>query len=325
MAALATSGPGVTHEREDLANVIYRIDPAEVPFLSNMRKGTASAIRHDWTVQELVAPNDANAVAENHDATFEDLKIPDRFDNFTQIHEKDGQVSGTYDAVNTAGNQRETARQKILKGLELRRDLNKSLSNNTPKAGPGGIRRLAGAGTGITNVSVGATGAAPTGDGSDAATPGTARAFDTSAYIDTVMQAAYEEGGQPRAMYMTPGIKRKFSELPDAWAPGTAHRVNATAPAEITFVGAADAYVSDFGTLQVVVDRFLYFVSATSHIIYLIDPRYIECCNLPGRNFVTTNLGKTGDSTKFQIIFEGTEEVSAPKAHGAIWALDPAL
>ena len=290
-----------------------------------MRKGTARAIRTDWPVQELAAVNPSNAVPENHDATFEDLKVPDRFDNFTQIMYKDGQVSGTYDAVDTVGMQRETARQKVLRGLELRRDAEAIKSNNTAKVGPGGTRLLAGFGTWVTNVSVGATGAAPAGTGANTATPGTSRAFNTASFIDTVMEACYNQGGQPRAMYMRPAIKRKFSELPDAFAPGTEHRINARAPEEITFVGAADAYISDFGALQVVVSRFMHQESATSEVIYLVDPRYSTCEALPGRNFVSEDLAKTGDSSKFQVIYEGTLQVDAPKAHGAIWALDPAL
>jgi hypothetical protein len=239
---------------------------------------------------------------------------------------KDGQVSGTYDAVDTLGQARETARQKVLKGLELRRDAENALTQNTLKAGPGSTRLLGGLGVWITNAALGATGVLPNGDGATPATvPGDDRAFDTAAYIDSVMEQCYVQGGQPRAMYMTPGIKRKFSELPDAWAPGTEHRVTARAPEEITFVGAADAYISDFGALQVVVSRFMHVEDATSHVIYLVDPRYLVCSALPGRNFVTEDLGKTGDSRKFQVIFEHTLEVTAPKAHGAIWALDPAL
>ena len=139
------------------------------------------------------------------------------------------------------------------------------------------------------------------------------------------MEKCYNEGGQPRIMYMTPALKKKFSALPDAWAAGTAHRVTATTPADVTFIGAADSYISDFGRLDVAMSRFMHTESATSHVIYLVDPRYVTCCALPGRNMVTEDLAKTGDNSKFWVLSSVTLEVRAPKAHGAVWALDPAL
>jgi hypothetical protein len=324
-SVLQTSGPGVTHEKESLANVIERIDPAEVPFYSNCRKGSARAIREDWTVQELQAVAD-NKNVEGADFSTPTHKIPDRFDNFTQIAIKWGMVSDTYSAVDTVGQARELARQKVIEGLSLKRDIEQAVTMNNAKVGPTGTRELAGMPSWITNAVGGITTfVLPTGDGSDAMTNGVARAFDTAAYIDTVMQMAYIDGGQPRIMYMKPGLKTKFSALPDAWAPGTEHRVTARAPEEITYIGAADAYISDFGALQTVVSRYMAEDGATLNSILLIDPRYVSINTLPGRNFSTEDLGKDGDHDRFKVVWEGTLVVDAPKAHAAVHDLDPAL
>ena len=40
-------------EREQLADVIYRIDPAETPIFSNVKKETSNGIFTEWQVQEL--------------------------------------------------------------------------------------------------------------------------------------------------------------------------------------------------------------------------------------------------------------------------------
>ena len=45
----------------------------------------------------------------------------------------------------------------------------------------------------------------------------------------------------------------------------------------------------------------------------------------PGGSMATKDLGKEGDSDRFQVIWEGTLEMDAPKAHFAVLALDPAL
>jgi hypothetical protein len=75
-------------------------------------------------------------------------------------------------------------------------------------------------------------------------------------------------------------------------------------------------YLSDFGQLDVVIDRF-----ASDDRVYLLDSDYASICTLPNRNFTVQEMAKTGDSEKFQIITEFTLKVSAPKAHGAVYNL----
>tara|TARA_R100000655_G_scaffold23344_3_gene47055 strand:- start:444 stop:626 length:183 start_codon:yes stop_codon:yes gene_type:complete len=41
--------------REDLSDVIYRIDPDETPLFSNAKKETTKGIYHEWQIQELAA------------------------------------------------------------------------------------------------------------------------------------------------------------------------------------------------------------------------------------------------------------------------------
>lgn len=53
MATFLTSN--AAGEREDLSDVIYRIDPSETPLVSNMSKETTSGVNHEWQVQELAA------------------------------------------------------------------------------------------------------------------------------------------------------------------------------------------------------------------------------------------------------------------------------
>ena len=39
--------------REDLSDVIYRIDPTDTPFMSGVEKEKASAVNHEWQTQAL--------------------------------------------------------------------------------------------------------------------------------------------------------------------------------------------------------------------------------------------------------------------------------
>lgn len=328
MAVLLTSGPGTRHEKESLNDYVARIDPAECPFYSNLSTKTVGAVKHEWTVQELTAASASNFKAEGADSADSNGITPTRLDNAVSLSTKDGKVSGTYDRINTAGGQRETARQKMLKALELRRDLEAIMTANNPKVQAGSVREMGGAVTYLTNGSVGTTtGAFSTGVGATAATPGTLRAFDTIDYVDDSMQAAYEDGGNPRAMYMTPGLVKKFSKIPDAIAGASAgssgasfNLVNQTDASPMVFIGAASAYLSDFGRLEVIPSRHM-----IAQTVLGIDPDHAAKCNTPGGSMATSDLAKVGDSQRFQIIWEGTLEFDAPKAHFGILGLNPAL
>ncbi len=78
-----------------------------------------------------------------------------------------------------------------------------------------------------------------------------------------------------------------------------------------TIIGAADVYMSDFGTLQVVPNRF-----QRERDAFLLDPEYASVCYL--RPVQTVDLAKTGDAEKKMLIVEAGLEVSSPDAHGII-------
>lgn len=321
MATMVTTGPGTAHEKESLNDYVARIDPAECPFYTNCSSKSVGAVKHEWSLQELQTVDGTNFKAEGFDSDDSGTKAPVRFDNAVSLSERNGKVSGTYDRVDTAGGQQETARQKIIEGLSLRRDSELILTQNNPKV-QAGTRELGGMVTWITNVSLGATGVAPTGDGSDAAVPGTLRALDTIAYVDAALVDAYNDGGNPRAMYMSPGLKQKFSKIPDANAGGAAsnNEINQTNTEPLTFVGAVSAYLSDFGRLEVIPSRHM-----VAETILGIDPDHVNKGFTPGGEMSDSDLAKVGDSSRFQVINEMTLEVDAPKAHFSVLALDPAL
>src|ERR1700761_320055 len=154
--------------REDLAEVIYRIDPTETPFQSSCEKAKATAVKHEWQTQALATALTTNAVLEGDDVSGGDsATVTVRLSNIAQISRKVPIVSGTQQAVDHAGRGNEMAYQEMLKGLELKRDMEGSLIASTWGSTPGsdsGIRHLGSVlswiGTGAkgnTNVSTGAT------------------------------------------------------------------------------------------------------------------------------------------------------------------------
>ncbi len=119
MATYTTSNS--VGEREDLSDVIYRIDPDETPVFSNAAKETTKAVTHDWQVQELASAADDNHVNEGADFSYVNPTATTRLSNVHQIAAQAASVSNTLDVVDKAGRDRETAYVKIIKAIEQRK------------------------------------------------------------------------------------------------------------------------------------------------------------------------------------------------------------
>src|SRR5207245_181271 len=161
--------------------------------------------------------------------------------------------SGTQRAVEHAGRDDELAYQEMLKGLELKRDMEAILVGTNQAKVTGNdttARKTASVLSWIkSNTSKGATGADPSAaDGTGSRTDGTQRAF-TEGNLKTVLQSIWNAGGKPD-MIMTGGFnKQVFSTFT-----GRATPMEDTKAKKIW--AAADAYESDFGQLKVVPNRF---------------------------------------------------------------------
>lgn len=299
--------------REDLADIIYRIDPTDVPFTSNIGRAKASAKKHEWQVQNLASANDSNEVIEGDDATVDNSAATVRVGNFCQISDKVASVTGTMEAVDKAGRESEMEHQVLLKGLELKRDIEKQmLSNKASSAGATGTAaRSASFESWLTsNVSRGAGGASggfQAGTGLvNAPTDGTARAF-TETLLKTVISSCYQNGGKPTMLMLGPSQKQTFS----AFTGIAVNRYQVKGEEQGVIVGAADVYVSDFGNLNVVPSLFQRNRSAL-----LVDPRLAKLATLrPMKNW---ELAKTGDTEKRQVLIEYALEVCNEAAHGVV-------
>ena len=302
-------------EREDLADVIYRIDPDETPIFSALKKETSNGIFTEWQVQELASASATNYVNEGANATFATPTATARFGNYHQISVKDVAVSGTLEAVDKAGRDREMAYQRVLKSLELRRDIEKSIGDTDVARDGSDPRKSASLTCWMTNGSVGAGGSFATGDGTDTITGGTDRAL-TLALIEDGMQDAWEDGGSPKMLVASATNRANFSDL-SATGNLVSNDVNMTAAKATTYVGSTSVYLTDFGTLDVAPSRFM-----GNDRIFLIDPDFASLCTRQGRNFSEKDIAATGDAEKMQLITEWSLKVQAPKAHAVIYDLD---
>ena len=304
-------------EREQLADIIYRLDTSETPIFSAVDKITTNGVFYEWQVQELAAAATDNHVNEGADASFATPTATSRLGNYHQISVKDFAISGTLESVDKAGRERESAYQTVLKGLELRRDIEKSVGDTNVARSSSDPRKSASLLTWITNISAPSDMGAATGDGTDTAdVTGTARAL-TLAQIEAANQAAWEDGGSPKILVCSATNKANISNLSAAGTNLVTNQVNATAGTAPSFVGAVSVFLTDFGELQLTPSRFM-----SNDKLFVIDPEYVCIGTLNGRNFAESELSKTGDAEKTQIVTEYTLVVKAPKAHGAVIGLN---
>jgi hypothetical protein len=280
--------------------------------MSSVGKTNATAVYHEWQTDSLADASTANAVVEGADATSATLAPTTRVGNRTQISQKTIQIAGTLESIDKAGRKSEKAYQLSKASSELKRDMEKILlSNQAAVTGDASTARKLGslqAWLETNYVGAGTAGA----DGTTARVSGTDAAF-TETMLKNAVKAAYEQGGNPSVLMVTPTQKQVVS----GFAGIAEQRYQAPSNAPTTIVGAADVYLSDFGTLSVVPNRFMSAdADDDGEVAFVLDPEYASIAYL--RPFATNELAKTGDSEKTQLLVEYTLEVKNEKAHAII-------
>lgn len=300
--------------REDLSEIVSRIDPTDTPFFSGAEKIKASAVNHEWQTQALASASTSNAVLEGDDATTDAVTARVRLGNICQISDKVARVTGTQQAVETAGVPNEMAEQEMLMGLELRRDLESQTvgSNQAKNAGAAATARVSASilswiKTNTSKATAGTAGVDPAAaDGTGTRTDGTQIAF-TEARLKAVLSAIWTAGGKPNVIYTGAFNKQVFSTFT-----GRATPMEMTGSKKI--VASVDAYESDFGKLKVVANRF-----QRSRDVLVLESDKWAIAHLNGRKMVSIPLAKTGDSERRQILTEYTLVAYNEKASGGVF------
>ena len=304
--------------REDLSDQIYRIDPTDTPFMSAIEREKASAVAHEWQTQALAAVDSANAVLEGDDATTDAVTATIRLGNVCQISDKVARVTGTQAAVEHAGRDDEMAYQEMLKGLELKRDMESILcgTNQAKDAGNATTaRKTASVLSWIkTNTDKGTAGGAAdpaAADGTGTRTDGTQRAF-TETQLKTVLKKCFDAGGKPDTVMVGGFNKQAFSTFTGRGTPTEDTKAK-------KIVASVDVYEGDFGTLKVIANR---FSRPRDALVLQTDMWAIAYLN--GRKMVSIPLAKTGDSERRQILSEYALVSRNEKASGGVFDLTAA-
>lgn len=299
---------------EDLSEEFIMLTPTDTPVISAIGERKAENSYFEWTETDLAAVDTSNRVAEGEASPGNDAATNDvRKGNYTQLSDKVVEISSRSQAVTGAGNRQRMDRQTAFKLKELKRDMAQMIMENV--AASAGSSGTASVTAGLpafltTNTARGSGGANGTTSGSGsagypdaAATDGTTRAI-TETLLKGVIATAWDEGAEPSMITCGSGAKQTMSTFT-----GNATRYKEAEDSKLN--AAIDVYISDFGELQIVPNRF-----QRTRDVFVIDPEYLKLAWLQKPN--TVPLAKTGHSDRKLIAAEYGLEVCSEKAHGVI-------
>jgi hypothetical protein len=296
--------------REDLSNVITNIAPEETPYMSNIGRESVSNSLYEWQTDTLASAA-ANKQLEGDDVTsFDAVTATVRMQNYAQISRKTIVLSATEETVNKAGRKSELAYQIAKRGAELKRDQEFTMLNGAIAAAGNSTTARGTASLGAfvkTNVDMQTNGANPsyTTLPNSARTDGNVRTF-TETILKNVIQQVWTAGGTPKMLMTGPVNKQRVSGFSGI----ASSRFNIDGGAKpATLVGAVDIYVSDFGNVQVIANRF-----QRERDAWVIDPDMAKMTTL--RPYQQVELAKTGDAEKRMLIVEWGHKVLAENGMG---------
>jgi len=213
--------------------------------------------------------------------------------NFTQIFSKGVQITGTANAIDHAGVNKEDAYQIDMRMRELKRELDRTVIMGVRAPNDVGASTYGTLG-GLIDF-IGYIGAGNINTSAETLTP---------TVLNAMIKQIWDEGGSPTHVIVGGLQKQKISTFDQEYRRSTMD----TRRAGFT----VEDFLSDLGiSLRVVVDRWM-----PDDVALVVDSSRIKIMPLTGRAMFLEKLAKTGDSDDWQIVGEYTMEVrNAAEAH----------
>jgi hypothetical protein len=279
--------------KEDISDIITNISPTKTPFQTLIGREKVTQKFFQWQEDSLRAAG-ANAQAEGFDASFVTVAPTVMRNNVTQILAEASQVSGTMDVTSTYGRAKESAYQLAKSAAQVKRDLEIALVGNDQAVvtGSDGVaRKMASYSEQLTVAN-------------NVVNMGGNTVVD-EAHLLTALQNCYQNGAEPSTVMITPANSLTLAGFAKSGA-GRGRQIYDNQPNNKTLVNAVDVYVSPFGDVKVILNRFQNGASlapGTGHPWTLVlNPSMWVLATL--RPWFREVLAKTGDSIKQMIVGE---------------------
>lgn len=338
---------------EDLMDKLNDISPVDRPFCDAIGSMTSENHYKEWVREALEAATKDNArIDGSSSAGIDDTVTGERVGNYHQIMTKTVRVSDRGRNSNTVGTSDELVKQLMKRQKALRRDEEAALtSNNAAVVGNGtstasklaGMGSWVGTGQSATNTDRGiTTGADPILSGSPGGYPSTApvsgvkRALSEST-IKSMMREAYEKGGNPTMAMSVPAVIEVLSDYLFTSSAriatlqqdvqGGNRTDNSTGGGRsgggVTAQGSVNMLVTNFGTLELVPNRFQPDSASGVADLFLLDPDLWERSYLQG--YETKELARDGLGENREISVDVTLCSTNEEGNAVVADIDYAL
>lgn len=286
---------------EDFQDKIYLISPADNPVAAMSENIQAEGRVHSWQEDELVAIK-KNAHVEGSAAGTDTSAPTVTKQANTQIFKETAEISRTAERVRKYGRTSEMARELTKRQLDMIRDEESAIASDA-----GGTGRQAG--------NVGAVGTpreltsiysqVDAGNVIDATAATTTEMVED--FLLDAIQAQFNEGGQADYIVTDSATAGYFPSF--ALSAGRKREVEAS-----TLFNRVDIYVSQWGTLDVVISRSM--TQAANQTMLVMDFEYSATPILDSTHDYA--LAKDGDRDRREIVRESTYAVLNSKAHAIV-------
>lgn len=331
--SLAVSSQGVN--KEDLLDQIVNIDPFDTPWVSQAPKTVARHVLHQWLIDGLSLSNISTTTAvEGDDYSYSDVNgSPTRDWNISVILRQDIGATETQRAIDTAGFADLYAyeMQKATKRLAIKLEKLVFAGASTASGTSASARQMKSFPTfTVSNTSYAGTNSQglPSGGSALAGSNNTAGQLSSGDFND-MLEKIYRAGGNPEQVYVSPKVKRQISAFTLLGTGAGAPFTRNIAAMDKKLISAIDFYDTDFGIIQIVLDRWVPeaansttagTASDVSGSAFFLQRSMNRLAWL--RPMTHQFIGKRGDSVAGIVVGEVTLEVLSEKANGIIKSIN---
>jgi len=302
--------------REDLSDILTVLAPEDAPVTSLCSKGAAKSTFHEWTVDELAAP-DASGINEGSDVTAFTDKFASRarLGNYVQLFRRDYLVSNLQSAVSSVG-PADYAQAKAKAMREIKRDIELAICSNNDRQAEDGVNpyKLRGLGDWIDS-------AGPSDVPSAYRTP--AASIESSSLaegdMNDILGSIFTKTGEMGNLTAVCNVALRkvianFTRA-EGTTTATAYNINEDAGSKkITL--SVSLFESDFGVVKIVNANPVCMPQASTNEGYILDPKYLGIGTLLPMG--STDLENQGGGERGYVDCALTLAVKSPLAHGKV-------
>jgi len=319
--------------RESVADMVVNTDPFDTPLHNLAPKVAARHTTEEWLEDTLAATSTAGR-PEGQAFNADTVAAASRKINITQIFGKHVAVSETQQVVSPYGFS-DTFLYEVMKGTrEVMRNIENRLFAGSDGSVVGTVKAISADGTARVMKSLddflttNKHHAGSTALGFSAM-QGSAAASLNEGCFNAMLQKIYENGGNPGWCFAGPAYKRKISAFAgNPLVTGSASITLNINASEQAIIRSINSYLSDFGLINIVLDRWAPVSSAATGAnslkgrIYFLELPRVQIAYLRPLRF--RRLAADGDRVRGMVVGELTLKVMAEKGSGVMYGISTA-